>query len=105
VVAFRDPSLGELMPWFSARQRGYLASTGAGLGFTFVDLTPAFQRAAREIAAKDLLYFPTVLHLTPRGHAVAAAALAEALRGAPGNGTMPAEMHNSSLPPAAKDPR
>ena len=105
VVAFRDPSLRELMSWFSERQRSYLASAGEELGFTFVDLTPAFQRAARERAGKDLLYFPTVLHLTPRGHAVVAETLAQALRSAPGSGTMPPEMHNPALAPAAKDSR
>jgi lysophospholipase L1-like esterase len=103
VVAFQDESLEELMPWFSARQREYLASAGGELGFTFVDLTPAFQEAAREKAGRELLYFPTVLHLTPRGHAVVAEALARALRSASGNDTMPPEMHDPAPSPAATE--
>ena len=89
----------------SAQQRAYLESAGQELGFTFVDLTPAFQKSARELAGDDLLYFPTVLHLTPRGHAVAAEALAPALRSALGNGTMPLEMHDPALSPAATKDR
>ncbi len=105
VVDFRDQSLGDLMPWFSAQQRAYLESAGQEMGFTFVDLTPAFQKSARVLAGEELLYFPTVLHLTPRGHAVAAEALAQALRSAPGNGTMPLEMHDPALSPAATKDR
>lgn len=105
VVDFRDQSLGELMPWFSAQQRAYLESASQELGFTFVDLTPAFQKSARVLAGEELLYFPTVLHLTPRGHAVAAEALAQALRSAPRNGTMPLEMHDPARSPAATKDR
>ena len=106
VVDFRDQSLGELMPWFSAQQRAYLESAGREMGFTFVDLTPAFQKSAQVLAGEDLLYFPTVLHLTPRGHAVAAEALAQALRSALRNGTMPLEMHDPAPSPApTKDRR
>jgi hypothetical protein len=104
-VVFRDRELAALMPWFSARQREYLASLGRDLGYRFVDLTPALQSAADGLRADELLYFPTVLHLSPRGHAVAASALAASLRVAAGDDRMSTGPGDSGPPPAArKDP-
>jgi hypothetical protein len=75
-VHYEDPSLADLMPWFSAEQRRHLAARSAELGLTFVDLTPAFQQAARERGGRQLLYHPVHVHYTPAGHEVAARALA-----------------------------
>lgn len=78
-VAFADPALGELMPWFSATQRRHLAERSAALGLPFVDLSPALQAEARRLEGRELLYFPANVHYTPRGHRVVAEALARAL--------------------------
>ncbi len=103
-VDFQDPELSELMPWFSRRQREYLATKGEEMGFAFVDLTPEFQRAARDSGSENLLFFPGVLHLTARGHEVAAAALAAALRGPAAGDTMTAGSSQPAFrPPAGKD--
>ena len=103
-VDFQDPRLAELMPWFSRRQREYLAGKAGELGFAFVDLTPEFQRAARDSGNANLLFFPGVLHLTARGHEVAAEALAAALREPMAGGTMaPGRSHSALVPPAGKD--
>jgi hypothetical protein len=103
-VEFQDPDLAELMPWFSRRQREYLARKAEEMCFAFVDLTPEFQRAARDSSNEELLFFPGVLHLTARGHEVAAGALASALRGLPSGGTMTAGSPPPAIPaPAGKD--
>ena len=80
---FRDPELGEVLARFSRDQRQALAALARELGMEFIDLTPALQRIAQEQApAEDnLLYFPGNIHLTPRGHAVVARTLADALAG------------------------
>jgi hypothetical protein len=78
-VAFEDPELAQLMPWFSRAQRDFLRSKSQALGYRFVDLTPALQQAAREHRAQDLLYFPTNLHLSQLGNEVVARALADVL--------------------------
>jgi hypothetical protein len=78
-VAFEDPELAQLMPWFSRAQRDFLRSKSQALGYRFVDLTPALQQTAREYGAEDLLYFPTNVHLSQLGNEVVARALAEVL--------------------------
>jgi SGNH hydrolase-like domain, acetyltransferase AlgX len=62
---------------FSDRQRGYFARKAAEAGFVYRDLTPALQRAAAELPSTQRLYFRTNVHLTPAGHAVVAAEVAE----------------------------
>ena len=104
-AVFEDAGLQDLMPWFSRRQREYLAKTGQELGYTFVDLTPALQAAARSLGRDDLLYFPSILHFTARGHAVVAAALAEALRTGTPDGRISAGVQDSLFPPAARKHR
>jgi hypothetical protein len=79
-VAFADPSLTNLMPWFSRAQREHLKRRAKALGLEFVDLTPAIQAAVRERRGSSLLYFPINLHYTPDGHEVVAEAVVEALR-------------------------
>ena len=83
-ATFRDPAVGDVLARFSADQREHLRQLAQELGLRFVDLTPVLQAvAAREPAAPDnLLYFPGNIHLTPRGHAEVARALAAALAGA-----------------------
>jgi hypothetical protein len=78
-VEFADESLTDLMAWFSETQRAYLAGKADELGFQFVDLTPAMQRAARELQDTELLYHPINVHYTVKGNRVAAEALARAL--------------------------
>jgi len=78
-VEFDDPSLTELMPWFSRTQRDYFAHKSRELGFTFVDLTPALQAAAWERQSRDLLYHPINVHFTIAGHRVVAETLAAAV--------------------------
>ena len=104
-AVFEDAGLQDLMPWFSRRQREYLAKTGQELGYAFVDLTPALQAAARSLGRDDLLYFPSILHFTARGHAVVAAALAEALRTGTPDGRISAGVQDSLFPPAARKHR
>jgi lysophospholipase L1-like esterase len=78
-VRFADPQITSIMRSYSERQRRYFAEQGRELGYRFLDLTPAFQRAA---ASDDhgLLYFATNVHLTQRGHRVVAAELARLIK-------------------------
>jgi hypothetical protein len=77
---FDDPTLTELMPWFSQEQRRFIEEQSQTLGFTFIDLTPALQEAARANEAQRLLYDPRDLHLTVAGHTVIAQALSQQLQ-------------------------
>jgi len=79
-VIFDDPALAELMPWFSQEQRRFIEEQSQTLGFTFIDLTPAIQAAARANGAQRLLYDPRDLHLTLSGHTVIAQALGQKLQ-------------------------
>jgi len=79
-VVFEDPSLGELMPWFSRQQRTFLEQQAQEIGYIFVDLTPALQTAAKARGAKELLYYRYDLHLTPAGHTVVAEAINQAVQ-------------------------
>ncbi|MBI1878975.1 MAG: hypothetical protein HYR94_12285 [Chloroflexi bacterium] len=79
-VIFEDPTLSELMPWFSQQQRNYFKEKGEELGYLFVDLTPALQAAAQTNTSAELLYTRTDLHLTPEGHVVVAKAINQALQ-------------------------
>lgn len=80
-ATFRDLAVGEVLARFSSDQRGHLRALAQELEMKYVDLSPVLQAAAaREPAAPDnLLYFPGNIHLTPRGHAEVARALAAAL--------------------------
>lgn len=82
-VVFQDPALAAVLETFSRDQRRHLAGLAQELGMTFVDLTPALRTAAQAAPASEdtLLYFPGNIHLTARGHAVVAQALADALAG------------------------
>jgi hypothetical protein len=79
-VVFEEPALKEIMPWFSHQQRDYLKEQAAALGYTFVDLTPALQDAARAHGPQELLYYRYDLHLTSAGHTVIAEAISQALQ-------------------------
>ncbi len=76
-VEFEDPTLTELMPWFSRNQRDYLRKKAESLGIAFVDLTPALQAAARQLQDRELLYSPANVHYTIKGNRVVAEALAQ----------------------------
>jgi hypothetical protein len=78
-VEFDDPTLEDLMPWFSQTQRQYFADKAEAIGCTFVDLTPALQSAGRSLGAKELLYNPINVHFTEKGNRVVAEALAEVI--------------------------
>lgn len=80
-VRFEDPSLAELMRWFSAAQREFFDRSGREMGYVFLDLTLPMQEAAGDhIGRDDLLYYQTNLHLTRHGHEVVARALHERLK-------------------------
>ena len=78
-VAFDDPRLAELIPWYSQTLRGYFAARAQELGYRFFDLTPILQEAAEAGGASSLLYYPTNTHLTRDGHRVIAEAIFQAL--------------------------
>lgn len=78
-VEFLDPSLTELMPWFSRTQREYLRVKGSELGYLFVDLTPALQKAGRVLQEKELMYHPVNVHFTMKGNRIVAETLAETI--------------------------
>jgi hypothetical protein len=79
-VVYEDPSLQQLMPWFSQEQRAYFKEKGEDLGYIFVDLTPALQAAAQGGGSEGLLYERADLHLTPTGHVIVAQAINQALQ-------------------------
>src|SRR6185295_12416634 len=59
------------------RHHGYFARKAGEAGFVYRDLTSALQRAAAKLPSTRPLYFRTNVHLTPAGHAVVAAEVAE----------------------------
>ncbi|MFQ5545395.1 MAG: hypothetical protein ACE5FE_05380 [Acidiferrobacterales bacterium] len=80
-VVFEDAALSDLMPWFSRTQRSFFKAKGDELGYMFIDLTSSLQAAALSKGAQDLLYYPSNLHLTRRGHKVIAERISGALQG------------------------
>ena len=78
-VDFEDPSLTDLLPWFSRSQRRFLQEKAGELGYLFVDLTPALQTTGRELQGDKLLYHPINVHYTVKGNKVVAAALARVI--------------------------
>ena len=76
-VHFHDAGVERTVTEFSDRQRGYFARKAREAGFVYRDLTSALQRAAAELPSTRPLYFRTNVHLTPAGHAVVAAEVAE----------------------------
>jgi hypothetical protein len=78
-VEFLDPPLTELMPWFSRAQREYLRVRGSELGYLFVDLTPALQKAERVLQERELMYHPVNVHFTMKGNRIVAETLAETI--------------------------
>jgi lysophospholipase L1-like esterase len=78
-VRFADAEITSIMRSYSNRQRRYFAEQARDLDYYFLDLTPAFQRAAAS-PDQGLLYFATNVHLTQRGHRVVASELAPLIR-------------------------
>ncbi|MGI9413857.1 MAG: hypothetical protein ACR2PM_09310, partial [Hyphomicrobiales bacterium] len=76
-VKFADETVGREVLEFSAAQRRWLAENAGQFGVHFIDMTPAFERAA---ASGPLTHFPANVHLTPAGHKVVEAALAPHLK-------------------------
>jgi hypothetical protein len=74
---FDDTAIERTLSEFSDRQRGYFARKAGEVGYVYRDLTPALQRAAAELPSTQPLYFRSNVHLTPAGHAVVAAEIAE----------------------------
>lgn len=68
-AVFEDEKTAEAVRTMSTMQRDWLAKKTSELGLIYVDLTPAFQKAADEGA---LTHFPANVHLTPYGHRVSA---------------------------------
>ncbi|MEM8884023.1 MAG: hypothetical protein AAGD14_08145 [Planctomycetota bacterium] len=83
-VEFAQLGLREKLEAFSREQRAYFAGKAKELGYTFIDLEPALKKeAGREgnpPREDNLLYYPTTIHYTARGHAVVAEAIAAKLR-------------------------
>ena len=77
---FHDAGVERTVTEFSDRQRGYFARKAGEAGFVYRDLTLALQRAAAKLSSNQRLYFRTNVHLTPAGHAVVAAEVAEEIR-------------------------
>jgi hypothetical protein len=104
-VEFQDPSLADLLPWFSRTQREFFRGRSREMGFAFLDLTPALQEAGRSLGGRELLYYPGILHLTARGHAVVAEAMAGFLRReAAADGRMPARAAGARSQPRRTTP-
>jgi hypothetical protein len=80
-AVFEDPKSGELVRAMSQMQRDWLSKKSAELGLIYIDLTPAFQKAANE---GPLTHFPVNVHLTPYGHRVSAMEWARIIAEAPG---------------------
>ena len=78
-VEFEDPSLTELMPWFSRTQRKFLQDKATELGYIFVDLTPALQAAGKSLKEEELLYHPINVHFTVKGNRIVAETLANVI--------------------------
>lgn len=76
-VRFRDPSLAPIMAKYSTTLRQYFAVATAKRGIAFLDLSPALQEAARKLAAGELLYYQTTVHLTAAGHRVVSETIAK----------------------------
>ncbi|MFZ5675476.1 MAG: hypothetical protein ACOZAM_21170 [Pseudomonadota bacterium] len=68
-AVFEDEKTGKAVRAMSTMQRDWLAKKTAELGLIYIDLTPAFQKAADE---GPLTHFPANVHLTPYGHRVSA---------------------------------
>lgn len=81
LAEFDDTTVERTLKEFSDRQRAYFARKAGELGYRYRDLTPPLQRAAAELPSSQPLYFRTNVHLTPAGHGVVAAAVAEDLAG------------------------
>jgi hypothetical protein len=69
---FEDPAIERTLERYSQILRGYFAEQAAKLGYRYVDTTPAFQAASRQLPAARRAYFRTNVHLTPTGHAIVA---------------------------------
>ena len=74
------------MPWFSEQHHLYLLRKTAELGLPYLDLTPTLRAAATERSLDVLTYFPANRHLTPEGHRVVAARMAEEIERLLGSG-------------------
>lgn len=66
-ATFEDEHVGALVRNMGEKQRQWLAAKTTELGIAYLDLTEAFQKAARE---GPLTHFPANVHLTPFGHRV-----------------------------------
>jgi hypothetical protein len=75
-VKFEDEKVGALVRNMSDMQRRWLETKTTELGIAYIDLTPAFQKAAGE---GPLTHFPANVHLTPRGHRVVSDGLTGAI--------------------------
>jgi len=77
--SFEDPAVEAALRSYSRTLREYFAGQAGGLGYAYVDTTPAIQRESRALSSADRLYFRSNVHLTQQGHEVVARAVADAL--------------------------
>ena len=79
-VKFYDPSISHDLRSFSEGQRSFLRRIAKKFDLIFIDLIPPLRRAASDLGARELLFFPVNLHFSQRGHEVVAEAIVETLR-------------------------
>jgi hypothetical protein len=78
---FDDVMVEQTLRQFSDEQRAYFAGKAKEIGYRYLDLTAALQRAAAQLPSTKPLYFRTNVHLTQTGHGVVAEAIASEVAG------------------------
>lgn len=76
-VRFEDANVALAVTGMSKAERAWFSKHAFSIGYTFLDLTPAFQEAANR---GELTYFPANVHFTPQGHRVVAREVLALLR-------------------------
>ncbi|HXC51025.1 MAG TPA: hypothetical protein VN634_09100 [Candidatus Limnocylindrales bacterium] len=75
-LRFADPTIEPVLRKLDDAQRAWLAGHADADGYVFHDLTPELRSAAANPRPSNLLYDPTTMHFSARGHEVVAEAFA-----------------------------
>lgn len=67
-VSYNNSEVGRALIRFNSAQQKYLETKARELGFIFINPADSFRENAAERELGNLIYSPTSLHLTPRGH-------------------------------------